>query len=388
MIKTLCLVALTFVLLLPAALSELDTSPYTALTSQISEKQELLENARDIGDLETVISLNRAIANLTEQMSSPRMQTLKAYSQLRMPLEESDYLLTQMDATMPTTAAEAREDASDLKDRVSQAEQLYQSGDYSSALSTLNGVRNSVYDLPASLVSKCTTGLTEVKTGISRTSSITPSVTAMLETAGDYFADAGASYREAAQKLKEGDDAKAGPLFATGRDSASEAFSIISRSKSQGGDILGPFKLFLIIIPVIIVVVLLAYFYLQFNKQPVCLKCSVSKTSVKAGEEAQVERKILIRNPEASAIFAKVLDSPPFEASASGFTTEPVTQVGSQLFWEIGIQPGSKAEFSYKLKLPKMEAGKSLEIPPATVSYETEGTQKKFLGNAVTIRAS
>lgn len=254
-------------LMLPTVMCELDTSPYLDITSQISEKESQRDVARGHGDLDLVISLNRELEDLRTQLTTPQMQVLGKYAQVQPFLEESRMLLDKMQASLESAWQVHSSDLTSVEERMSAAEESYNSQDYNVALSAMTEAEDMAFGLPASLASACVEGVTSLHSEMERTSRITPSMISMLDIAQARFGDTRKSYDRAAQKIREANKAESDTALEEGRGYSSEGFSMISRAKEQEGDPLGEMKLVLILGPIALVLGLLAYFYLKLKRQ-------------------------------------------------------------------------------------------------------------------------
>ena len=263
-------IAIALVMLLsflPAAMCAVDTTPYDRLSLEIAQKEAALERARQLSDMPTVVTLNHELEALRANISMPEMQFLMEYERHALAFKESQYLLERMETALPSLAGEKRPTLEALQGSIASAESAYSSGNYSLALSVMRAIGDDLLELPSSLISSCYgQGMREARSDIARASDSAPSAVAMLDSAAKAFQEAKKAYDEAPQKTKESrlDEAKA--LLAAGRSKADEAFTLISRAKVQSSDSLGPAKTFLIVVPVILIIVLLAYFYMQFGK--------------------------------------------------------------------------------------------------------------------------
>ncbi len=265
MIKAFAAIA-ALLLVLPMALCELDTSPYLDITSQIIEKESQREAARGHGDLDLVISLNRELDDLRTQLTTPQMQVLGKYSNVQPFLDESQMLLDKMQITLESAWRAHSSDLTAVEEQMSAVESSYGSQDYDVALSAMTDAEDMAFGLPASLASAGVDGVTSLRSELERTSRITPSMVSMLDTAQARFGDARKSYDRAAQRIREANKADSDSALAEGRGYASEGFSMVSRAKEQEGDPLGEMKLVLILGPIVLVLGLLAYFYLKLKK--------------------------------------------------------------------------------------------------------------------------
>ncbi len=374
----------TVMVLLPSALCAIDTSPYTNLATELNQKQSLLSAAQARGDAGQMITLSQEINALTSQLAAPRMQFLKRYSDIQKPLEESQYLIGQIEVNMPNVAEAKKAPLESIQQTVSSIEVFYASENYTAAAAKLVTITSTAMGMPASLASACSDEVSQIKSEMDRTSTMTPSTVSMLDNAKKKFTDARKNYDDASKKILEAKPAEADSLFASARKLVLEGFDLIGRSRQEsGGDLLGPLKYALVIGPVALIIALLAFFYLQFNKTAV--KCSVSKTSVKSGTLGEIERKIEVSNPEKERVFAMVVDQMPLELAAEGFNIAPSDQIGSELVWQSFLDPGKKMSLSYKLKFSSLDKGVTLKLPGASISYAFDGQQKKFSGKAYEI---
>ena len=74
--------------------------------------------------------------------------------------------------------------------------------------------------------------------------------------------------------------------------------------------------------------------------------------------------------------------------SASGFSMGSLDDGGGQISWATDIAAKDKITITYKLSVPKLQAGWPLRVPAAAVSYEINGSQKKLIGKSFEIKIS
>ena len=385
MIRNVALSALLLLLLTQSALSSIDTSPHSLLLSQIAQKEAALDVARISKDIDAIISITRELDSLRDQLASPQMRFLQRYSSLKRAMDESDYLLQQIEANLaPDAVAQLKADMALMTGTLSSAEAAYESQDYEGASSLMDGVYDQLIAMPASLSSASIDGVDALKDLMERTSQVTPSMVSMLDNSKEKFKAARDLYARFSQKTLPSDAEEASALLDRAHKAVSEAFALVARAKEQEGDLLEPIKLALILGPLALIIGLLAYFRFQFSKSAV--RCSLSSGTAPEGKESKIERIISVMNIEKVPISVRVFDSPAKALSPSNFNLKPANISGNDLTWEFDLDPGKKVLITYNLTVPRLDAGWKLRVQAATLSYEVNGRQRKFLGKSAEIK--
>lgn len=380
MIRKLSVVVLTL-FLLPSALSEIDTTPYDEIASQISEKQIQLNSATLSNDLNQIVKLRDELQALNAQLVKPRLSFLQKYVQTKPMYEESSYLIQQMESVFISDFfAEVKSAYGSASASFSQAESLYGSQQYEAAAALMVDVSSDFSQMPATLALSSSELITPLRQELERTVQMTSSTVSMLDNARVLLEEASESYDAASRSAANPDAAQS--QLSEGRDSASSAFSLISRVR-EGEDILGPVRWALILGPIILIAALIFYFRTQFNRA--VIKCTVSSLTAPGGKESDITREIFVANIEKSPVKMKVSDAPPRALLPKDFDIEPYKRTVNNLLWEFDMAPGEKKIISYKLSVPKLDAGWKLRVSAATASYELDGVQKKLVGNAAEI---
>jgi len=374
-----------FLLLTQSALSAIDTSPHSLLLSQISQKEAALDAARASNDIGAIISITRELDSLRDQLASPQMRFLRRYSSLGVAMDESGYLIQQIEANLgPDAAAQLKADMALMARTLSSAETAYESQDYEAADSLMDGVYDQLIALPATLSSASIGGVEVLKDQMERTSQVTPSMLSMLDNSKEKFKTARDLYARFSQKTLSSDADEASALLGQAHKAASEAFALVARAKEQEGDLLEPIKLALILGPLALIIGLLVYFRFQFSKS--AIGCSLSSATAPGGKESKIERTIGVTNIEKVPISVRVFDSPPKALSPSGYNLKPVNISGNDLTWEFDLDPGKKVLITYNLTVPRLDSGWKLRANAATASYEIDGKQKRSVGKSAEIR--
>lgn len=377
MIRKLAVVTLVLVLL-PGALSEIDTSPYEDIASQISEKQIQLDAAIEANDLSQIVSLRDQIQNLRVQLVEPRLSFLQSYALTKPMYDESTYLIQQMELVFPADAlAEVKSEYDSASASWLQAESLYGSQQYGDADSLMSESSSIFSEMPASLASTSSGLITALRQELERTVQITPSMVAMLDNARILLTSASEDYDRAATAISSETPSNSQISLSEGHEAASSAFSLITRAR-EGEDILGPMRWALIIGPIILIVALILYFRTQFNRS--VISCSVSSLTAPSGKESELVREINVTNIEKSKVKMRVLDNPPRALLPKDFEVEPSKRALNNLLWEIEMNPGEKKIISYKLSVPRLDAGWKLRLSAATAAYDLDGVEKKLVG--------
>ncbi len=385
MVGKIFLSALLLVMLLQASASSIDTSSYSLLVSQMTQKEAELDLARANKDIETIISITKELDALRDQLSTPQMRFLRKYSDLRLSLDESEYLIGQMRTNLESRAVEQAEaEIEPLLQKISDSEAAYERQDYESADSLLEEVYDKVLLLPASISSVCVTGVENLKDLIERTSQVTPSMLSMLDNAREKFKIARSLYVDASEEIPSLKPDENSPALAEAHKTADEAFRLIARAKDLKSSLLEPVKLALILGPLVLIIGLLIYFRSQFGRS--AIKSFLSSDTAVHGKTNELERTIIVSNIEKSPISVMVFDSPPKALSPSEFSPKPVSISDNNLTWEFDLDVGGRVFITYSLKIPPLDAGWRLKVRGATISYEIDGKQRKFIGETAEIR--
>jgi hypothetical protein len=379
------------ILIAVPVLSDIDTSPYTDLKEQISQLEKELEAENKQGPWQSVnvqlmINLTRKKDKLTDQLSTPRMQFLQLYSNIRPPLEEARYLSEQMGLVMGRPSTESGEELQNIEDSLSDTESLYDAKSYSQALSNLESLRYDISKLPAELASEASASIENLKGDLERNSQLTPSVISMLENADQKFQESKIKYTEASSRFLSGRYSSAEDSYDAGHEISEEAFRVVSRAKDFTGQMLDWVKLLLILGPVVMVVLLLVYFKLQFKKNS-SIKSSLSQTKIKADKNLELERTIEFLNYEKKSVPLKIKEKLPSSLVASDFSMPPTETVGNELTWAFEAKPG-RTKITYRLKSTEpIKKKRKIRIPGASVIYEVDGAQKKAVSSSQEVMA-
>jgi hypothetical protein len=267
---------------------------------------------------------------------------------------------------------------SSVSSELLEAESLYNAASYSDALSLLNSIFNEAASLPSLIADELPKSIQSYSSDSS--SQASSSELTMLEDSETKLISAKESYDSAASSLisKEVEDAR--QKYTDGHSLASEAFDLIERSKNQ--EILSnEIKMALIFGPLALIIILLIYFKLQFKK--VILKSTISKNKIKKGSKLEIQRTIVFNNIEKVPVPVRITDSPPMELNASEFSMDPSSTEGTELVWLFQAEPG-KTSLYYKLSSEALQ--NTIKVPAATISYEADGVQKKYIGQSSEIK--
>lgn len=380
--KAVMLCLLSMLILAPLVPSAIDAAPYLTLSSAISQKESQLNSARAANEWEKVMNLTKEVDLLAAQLSSPDIKVQRLYYRINKAVAESDSMLLSMESSFTESSiAEAVSKHDKVKSIMRQAESSYESGDYDAAYSALDKNRTEIFGLSAYLASA--SGLASSSLKASLESQLSPSGKSMLDTARSLFERAAPFYTKASDSLASEKDAEADSYFSQARQVFSDAMGKVSSAKGEKPGDTDIIRILLIAVPMGIAIIL--FLSIKLKAPKAYLKSTVSKTSLKAGEEAEIERSIEFTNPESETVFVKITDIPPHALPASGFSMDPHDS-GGQLSWEMDVEAKGKAIITYALSVPKLQAGWPLRIPAAFASYDLNGAQRKFIGKAFEIR--
>jgi len=371
--------------LLPPALCQIDTSPYSQLLSSISSTEQALQTARRAQDVQGIIDLTNQLLGLRENEASPQMLFLKEYGSVLLSLEEADYLVLQIPVSLGSEGMlSVKGQVESLKADIFNIESIYNAGSYASALEQLRLIESELAYMPASISSAAEQAVDSLRKTLETTSTVTPSALSMLDTAKENFGESKLAYgRAAASLLKFDKDIAIADIaladFAFGRERAEDAFTLVSKAVSNETESFDSIKYILVLVPLILIFGLLAYFYFLFKKS--VFKCSLSRTTLKAGIPDKIERRLDFVNNSKSSAFVKVTDFPPIELHPSGFSYDPENIDAHDLTWSMNLEPGQRVSIKYELTSDILEAGKKILFPSATllITHSEDSTQKKLV---------
>ncbi len=374
-LSALALVAIAIAAIIPAAACAVETSSYTLLAAEKRAKEAERQAAADSGDAEALIRATRELDAINAQLAGDEMRFLRSYAETERMLSEAQYLIGRSEVSLGTAPGRGEYDR--ISRVLSQSEAPYDSQDYKQGIPALEGARSAAAGLPASIASECSALASSAK------GSAAPSGASMLAAAAKKFEAASSAYSSAGDRLLSASLFDAGAPLDEARAVADEAFALASKSKSQppGPDMLG----IAIVAGPAAVALLLA---LTFRKRSAraAVACALSKSTALAGVESFVERMITVTNIEKYPIAMTVFDAPPHALAPTGFNPEPAAASRDGIVWQFDLAPGKRRDISYKLRVPRLEAGWMLRIPATAVAYAGPGGQKKSIAKPDSIK--
>ena len=368
-------------LLLPLALCDIDASSYATLALEVSEKEAALDLAESTGDWDTAYALNQELEQLRPQLNTQEMSYLAMYYKLKPVLDESLYLLQLMQSEFPVENP-ITTNLDSISQKFMQSETLYAGGNYNMALSELSAVEGNLLLIPSSIVASSSNAIQELKTSMQ--SKLTPSAVSMFDNAKAKLRNAKQAYDTFAQGITEDDINAIVAVLPSASVQVVEAFDLVSRAKIQDKSSEDLIVWILIIGPAIVLIILVLYLSLQSKQSPI--KCTISKNKAPAGKETTITRKIEVTNLEKIPIVASIQDSPPRALTISKFSKKPTKSSDNKLLWEVQLKPKKKFTISYKLTVPKLDAGWILKVRGANISYTQEGQIRRLFGESFEIK--
>lgn len=381
--KAVIICLLSFFAIAPLAPCAIDTAVYSRLSSDIIQKESQLNSARAANDWARVMNLTNEVDSLAAQLSSPEIKVQRLYYRLIKAAGESDSMFSSMQSSFSESfIAEAASKHQIVKSAISRAESAYGNGDYDAAYSALDGNQTEIFGLPPYLAVACASASSSLKDSSGR--QMPPSGKSMLDSAKTLFERAAPLYSKASESLKSEKDSEADGYLSQARLLFSSAMEKVSSAKAEEPGRTDLILLLLVAVPAVVAVLL--FLTIKVRAPKAYLKCSVSKASLKAGEEAEIERKIEFINPEEEKVYVRITDTPPHALPAVGFSMDPFDESGEQIVWEANVEAKDRLAITYTLSVPKLQAGWPLKIPAAAASYDLNGAKKSFIGKSFDIK--
>jgi len=378
-----CLLAL--LLMLPTGLAEIDTTSYLTLVSEIDAKQVQLDEARAASDWDAVLVLNQELKPLENRLIGTEMRFLSKYSKLKLFLDESNYLVEQINTNLPGEATSAAvSDFNALSQSFGQLDPIYNSQNYDGALSLLEDIEKPLILIPTSLISSSANEGINLKSLLSSDPQIPASAISMVDDARGKFSLAEAAYNAAATLYPNSNAEDISGKLNDAHSLSSEGYSLVSRAKTEDNSLFESIKWVLMLGPILLIIALIIYFKTQFKKT--AMLSTVSKKVAPGGTKSTVERHVVVTNMESEPISVTLSDVPPKALEISDFNTAPTRVYGNELAWDFTLPVGLRKTISYTLNVPALDSGWQLKIPGAKLVYNLGEKQKEVSGKDSTIK--
>ncbi len=356
------LALLFFALSIGPAVATIDTSEYEEVVGEIAEKEAALDEANSEGDINRVIGLTKELDKLHAKLREPDMVFLAKYSKLEKFWKEGEKLMGKLGELVDSDG-----EYNKINDMMDAAEREYNEGNYSGALEILKGGEEEILELPAEICK-------EAAKGVSDAAGYKP----MLENARGILREAASLYSEAAEKVRRGYKTEGEEIMDKASGVVDEACGLIKRAGREDRTV---GIILLIGAPTVVGILLIAYLYI--GKSRIVLKVSTNPSTIKAGEEAKIERKISVINMKNRSFSIVISETPPDILSPEEFSIPPSESSGGRIEWRVFLKAGGRVNVSYILSAPKLERGKEIKIPGTVVVYEDKG---RICGKSTKVR--
>lgn len=366
----------------------LDASPYERILNEISIKEVKLDEARSSGDYEEAYILRQELEILKTQLESSESSIMRLYLEVGGMIDRANIVVNQIKKTFSGTSTvnQLEGGIADVKKLLELTEEQYESGDFSSALRTVLDARSQISAVLSSGMVSALESIDKVEEELRNTNYLSPSLRSVLDDARSGLDEAKRLYERARDMLMQNKTSESNELFNQAYETANNAFARVERARelAESDPIEWTIRLLLIAIPLGLILFLLIYFFKKYRRATI--KSTVSKKTAKANRITEIKRTISITNLEEVKISFLIKDELPKALKISTVYSAPEQQLDNSLSWMLELNPDEKRSLSYTFIVPKLDAGWTIKIKPATVEYFVSGKKKTFSSNPAQIK--